>query len=117
MAVAQVFHAISAILTVPCAILSCSQVGLFRGKKIRHFFPRQVLKHFLIDLWITSKFAYGIFLPETNISAPENRPLETEIPFLETIIFRGKNVSFREGICIYHIYKYACLLLGTHGLT
>jgi len=56
-------------------------------------------------------------LPETNISAPENRPLETEIPFLETIIFRGKNVSFREGICIYHIYKYACLLLGTHGLT
>ena len=31
--------------------------------------------------------------------APENRgPLEKEIPNLETIIFRGENVSFREGI-------------------
>ena len=38
MAVAQVFHAISAILTVPCAILSCSQVGLFRGKRSVIFF-------------------------------------------------------------------------------
>jgi len=28
-------------------------------------------------------------LPETNIS-PENRPLEEEIPNLETIIFRGE---------------------------
>ena len=33
-------------------------------------------------------------LPETNI-APENRPLEKEIPALETTIFRGY-VSFRE---------------------
>ena len=89
MAVAQVFHAISAILTVPCAILSCSQVGLFCGKKIRHFFPRQVLKHFLIDLWITSKFAYGIFLPETNISAPENGWLEDETSLKRCHLFRG----------------------------
>ena len=36
-----------------------------------------------------------VCLPETNIS-PENRPLEEEIPNLETIIFRGENVSFRE---------------------
>ena len=30
-------------------------------------------------------------------NAPENRPLEKEIPSLETTIFRGENVSFREG--------------------
>ena len=35
-------------------------------------------------------------LTETNI-APENRPLEKEIPNLETIILRGENVGFREG--------------------
>ena len=34
-------------------------------------------------------------LPE-NIT-PENRPLEKEIPDLETTIFRCENVSFREG--------------------
>ena len=34
-------------------------------------------------------------LPETNM-APENNPLEKEIPALQTISFRGY-VSFREG--------------------
>ena len=34
-------------------------------------------------------------LPETNIS-PENRPLESRTFLLETIIFRGENVSFSE---------------------
>ena len=35
-------------------------------------------------------------LPETNIS-PENRPLDFRKFLLLNIIFRGENVSFREG--------------------
>ncbi len=45
------------------------------------------------DFWC-GKIEYK--LTETNI-APENRPLEKEIPNLETIILRGENVGFREG--------------------
>jgi len=37
-----------------------------------------------------------VALPEANIS-PENRPLEKEIPVLETFIFRGEHVSLLEG--------------------
>ena len=40
-------------------------------------------------------------LPETNI-APDNRPLEKEIPNLETTIFRGY-VSFRVRISVSHL--------------
>ena len=43
-------------------------------------------------------------LPETNI-APENRPLESRRFLLETTIFRGENVSFRE--CITYM-TYIC---------
>ena len=41
-------------------------------------------------------------LPETNV-APENRPLEKEIP-IGTTIFRGY-VSFREGILFFQRSK------------
>ena len=50
---------------------------------------------------LTIKFNYkeGNSLPETNM-APENQWLEDEFPFGARPIFRGENVSFREGI--YH---------------
>ena len=37
-------------------------------------------------------------LPETNIFAPENRPSQKDGLVFQPSIFRGENVSFREGI-------------------
>ena len=56
------------------------------------------------SFWVSIIFGFHIklgehTLPETNI-APENRPLEKEI----TIIFRGENVSFREGTSIFQVH-------------
>ena len=42
---------------------------------------------------------WGITLPETNIFAPENRPLESQRFLLETTIFRCHG-SLREGIIL-----------------
>ena len=68
-------------------------------KKMGDFFlPKKPTQPFWIQEIKVLKccyFSYLCTLPETNIS-PENRPLEKEIPDLETIIFRGY-VSFREG--------------------
>ncbi len=59
--------------------------------------------------------AWGYTLPETNI-APENRPLEKEIPrlLLETTIFRGY-VSFRE--CNTYKWSYKPTFLSGLGPT
>ncbi len=58
---------------------------------------------------LTIKFSYkeGNSLPETNM-APENQWLEDEFPFGARPIFRGENVSFREGI-------YHTLILWSQG--